>query len=189
MTAPREPQTGAVPVKSKGGVPWWLIALAVLLVALLIWVLFAAFDDDDGGVDAAPPVTTGQAVVVDVGDVPAGTAMAGDVDVFADGVAPPALVGDTVTGNAVLVQELVADEAFYVGPEQGNTILVRLEKFAGEGSQESPFSVEAGDKVSFTGELREIDEEFVSQLQLYDPAEELELGDYYVQIDEISSVD
>lgn len=118
-----------------------------------------------------------------------GAVLVGDVDVLT--AAPEdlsALVGQPVTAESVQVVELVADEAFYVGPEAGSTVLVRLEEFAGDDAPESPFEVEEGGTVSFTGTLEEIDEALLSSLTLYDPAEELELGDYYVQADEISGV-
>ena len=195
----------------------WLIGLLLIgLLALLL--LFLLDDDDDdvdvaGGdtsaasqdvepdveADVEPEIETAPEVVVpestplddveiDVTDVPEGAALAGDVDVFGDQVTGTEIVGQTVTANEVLVQELVADEAFYVGPEVGNTILVRLETFAGADAPESPFQVEPGSRVSFTGELREIDDQFLSELQLFDGADGLEVGDYYVQADQISSV-
>ena len=43
--------------------------------------------------------------------------------------------------------------------------------------------------MSFGGTLEQIDEEFLSSLQLYEPAEELETGDYYVQASEITLVE
>ncbi len=118
-----------------------------------------------------------------------GPVLVGDVDVLA---ATPeelsALVGQQVTADSVQIVELVADEAFYVGPEVGSTILVRLQEFAGDDAPESPFEVEEGGTVTITGTLEQIDQELLSSLQLYNPAEDLELGSYYVQADEISGV-
>jgi len=206
MTTPRN--TSSVRVDESTGRPaWlaWLIGLLLLgLLALLLLFLFND-DDDDDGVDTpgvsqeqdldleSEPVVPEEPTVlddieIDVTDVPAGAALAGEVDVFGDQVTGTDIVGQTVTANEVLVQELVADEAFYVGPEVGNTILVRLQSFAGEDDPESPFQVEQDGRVTFSGELREIDEQFLSKLQLYDGADDLELGDFYVQVDQISSV-
>lgn len=215
MTTPRDTSSLRVD-ESKGRPAWlaWLIGL--LLLGLLALLLLFLLDDDDDDVDvdtpavsqelevdpeadveadaepqpevAVPENTALDDIEIDVTDVPAGAALAGDVDVFGDQVTGTDIVGQTVTANEVLVQELVADEAFYVGPEVGNTILVRLQAFAGEDAPESPFQVQEGGRVTFTGELREIDEQFLSELQLYDAAEDLELGDYYVQADQISSV-
>lgn len=194
----------------------WLIGLVVLaLLALALLFLLDDDEEDDDTADVAVPSVTQDAevtdepvdepvesaepadaaaqdsagaAVVDVGEVPAGAAQAGEIDVFADQVSGAEIVGETITANQVLVQELVADEAFYVGPEVGNTILVRLAEFAGEGEPESPFTVEAGSTVDFTGQVQEIDDAFLAELQLYDGADQLELGDYYVQVDQISSV-
>ena len=80
----------------------------------------------------------------------------------------------------------MADEAFYVGPEAGQTILVRLQNFAGQDDAESPVQVEAGDTVSFTGALQEVDEEFLAELQLYQASDELETGDFYIQAEDLT---
>lgn len=150
---------------------------------------------------AAPPATveettTSTSTATETTTVPPpapapapGVVLVGDVDVLT--AAPEdlsALVGQQVTAESVQVVEVVADEAFYVGPEVGSTVLVRLEEFAGDDAPESPFQVEEGDTVSLTGTLEQLDEALVSSLTLYDPAEELELGEYYVQVDEISGV-
>ena len=213
MTTPRK--TSSVKVEENSGRPaWlpWLIGLLLLgLLALLLVFLLNNNDDDDVAtpsvseeVDPEPDLDVAvepepfeseeptpidvDNIEVDVTDVPAGTALAGDVDVFSDQVTGTDLVGQSITANEVLVQELVADEAFYVGPEVGNTILVRLQEFAGEEAPESPFQVEQGGEVTFSGELMEIDDQFLSELELFDGVGELEVGDYYVQIDQISSV-
>jgi hypothetical protein len=117
-----------------------------------------------------------------------GVILVGDVDILADETDLAALVGQPVEANTVEVRELVADEAFFVGPEVGQTVMVRLPAFAGEDEPESPFSVEQGDTVSFTGTLQEIDDALLSELQLYNPAEELETGQVYVQVEDISGV-
>lgn len=215
MTTPRK--TSSVKVEENSGRPaWlpWLIGLLLLgLLALLL--VFLLNDDDDDLADVDTPSLSQEVdpepdldvevepepfvseeptpldvdnIEVDVTDVPAGTALAGDVDVFSDQVTGTDLVGQPITANEVLVQELVADEAFYVGPEVGNTILVRLQEFAGEEAPESPFQVEEGGEVTFSGELMEIDDQFLSELELFDGVGELTVGDYYVQIDQISSV-
>ena len=208
MTSPRT--TSSVRVDESKGRPVWLAWLiGLLLLGLLALLLLFVLDDDDEQADVDTPAVSQEVepdvepepepvvpeeptalddVDIDVTDVPAGAALAGDVDVFGDQVTGTDVVGQTITANEVLVQELVADEAFYVGPEVGNTILVRLQPFAGEDAAESPFQVEQGGRVTFTGELREIDEQFLSGLQLYDGADDLELGDFYVQADQISSV-
>ena len=117
----------------------------------------------------------------------AAVVLVGDTDLFdaaEDGVDPATLVGESVEGNSATVQAVVADEAFFVGPEDGGeTILVYLPRFAGE--QESPFDVEPGDKVSFTGTIKEVDEELLSKMQL-DDAPEMNVGDLYVEADQIS---
>ncbi len=211
MTKPRPTGTGATPVAggSKRTLWPWLL-LAAIVAALLVWWLIESLDDDGDDVDAGATTAvteTTEAVEDDLTEtesetetedaaptspttvtvVPAGFVYVGDVDVLDPEVDPADLVGETVEGNTVDVVQLVADEAFYVG-QPGQTIMVRLENFAGEGEPESPFEVEVGDQVSFTGTLQEIDQEFLDSLQLFEGVEQVELGDYYVQADDVTLV-
>ncbi|MCZ2858713.1 hypothetical protein [Blastococcus sp. VKM Ac-2987] len=188
--------------------PWLL--LAALIAALLVWWLVAALtgdDDADVDTDAAPGTTTTEVTETteatettteaDPTDgAPAsptaaavavpGAVLVGDLDALAPDVDLSANLDQPVEADTVQVQEVVADEAFYVGPEAGQTILVRLQSFAGGDAPESPFEVEAGDTVSFTGALQQVDDEFLSELRLYDASEELTTGDFYVQVEDIT---
>lgn len=117
-----------------------------------------------------------------------GAVVAGGVDVLTSDTDLTTLVGEPAVGTEVEVTEVVGDETFYVGPEAGQTVLVRLPEFAGEGAAESPFTVEQGDTVSFTGTLAEVDDELLDDVRNYDPSTELEVGSVYVQAEEISGV-
>jgi hypothetical protein len=206
MTTPRTTGATAAGAGEKRTLWPWLL-LAALIAGLLLWWLIASLDDDgdDLDTDATTAVTeTTEAVEDDldpteteatedaaptspttVDVVPVGFVYVGDVDVLDPAADVGALAGEQVEANTVDVVQLVADEAFYVG-EPGRTIMVRLENFAGEGAPESPFEVEVGDQISFTGTLREIDDAFLSELQLFEGVEQVELGDYYVQADDIT---
>lgn len=207
MTKPRPTGTGATPVAGGSRRPLWpWLLLAAIIAALLLWWLIESLDDDGDDVDAG--ATTAVTETTDAAEddltetetetedaaptspttvtvVPVGFVYVGDVDVLDPALDPADLVGETVEGNTVDVVQLVADEAFYVG-QPGQTIMVRLENFAGEGAPESPFEVEVGDQVSFTGTLQEIDQELLDSLQLFEGVEEVELGDYYVQADDVT---
>ncbi|OMQ14778.1 hypothetical protein A7K94_0214185 [Modestobacter sp. VKM Ac-2676] len=181
--------------------PW--ILLAALIAALLIWWLVAEFTGDEDVDPSAGTAVTETTVATeteatatatatatpspDAADGPGlGVVLIGDLDALAPDVDLSESVGEPVEANSVQVQAVVADEAFFVGPEPGQTIMVRLQPFGGAGDEESPFQVQEGETVSFSGTLEEIDEEFLSSLQLYMPADELETGDYYVQASEIT---
>ncbi|WP_432507259.1 hypothetical protein [Kineococcus arenarius] len=122
------------------------------------------------------------------GAVAAGALVVGGVDVFADGTDLAGLIGQPVEANAVEVLEVVADEAFYVGPSADEAVLVRLPEFAGQDAAESPFTVEQGDVVSFTGTLAQADQALVDDLLNYDPSSTLQPGAAYVQAETISGV-
>ncbi|MCZ2821261.1 hypothetical protein O2V63_13030 [Modestobacter sp. VKM Ac-2977] len=202
-----EPSTsGATVAAAKKRPIWPWLLLAALIAALLLWWLIAEFtgDDDDLDVDAGAGAVveettteteteiTGTETVspsAPVSEIGLGAVLIGDLDVLDDSVDLSASVGEPVEANTVEVQAVVADEAFFVGPEAGQTIMVRLQPFGGTDDQESPFQVQEGDTVSFSGTLEEITDEFLSELQLYTPAEELETGDYYVQASEVTLVE
>ncbi|SDY10832.1 hypothetical protein SAMN05661080_02337 [Modestobacter sp. DSM 44400] len=204
MTEPRT--TGATVAATKKRPLWPWLLLAALIAALVLWWIIAEFTGDedpnlDPGAETAIEETTGATEDVEGADstdaaattspaVPTmaglGVIMVGDLDVLTPNVDLTTSVGEPVEANTVQVQAVVADEAFFVGPEAGQTIMVRLQPFAGSDDPESPFEVETGDRVSFTGTLQQIDEEFLADLQLYDPAQQLEAGDSYVQATDIT---
>ncbi|GAA4732125.1 hypothetical protein GCM10023328_09220 [Modestobacter marinus] len=208
MTEPRD--SGATVAAAKKRPIWPWILLAALIAALALWLLIAEFtgdDDLDTGADAGAVVeettetetdteteteVTGTATETPAAvgpEIALGAVLVGDLDVLDPAVDLSASAGEPVQANTVQVQAVVADEAFYVGPEAGQTILVRLQPFGGEDDPESPFEVQEGDTVSFGGTLEQVDEEFLAELQLYDPAQQFETGDFYVQASEITLVE
>lgn len=207
MTDPRT--SGATKAAEKKRPMWPWLLLAALLVALLAWWLIAEFtgdDDVDAGADTGAVVeettdtetdtetetdVTGSATETApaVPEIALGAVLIGDLDVLDPNVDLSAGVGEPVQANTVEVQAVVADEAFLVGPEADRTIMVRLQPFGGTDDPESPFEVQEGDTVSFGGTLEQIDEEFLADLQLYDPTTEFETGDFYVQASEITLVE
>ncbi len=212
MTGPQT--TGATSVAKKRTIwPW--VLLAVVIVALLLWWLIAALNGDDDAADASASIdttstaeqtspsndaeatdsagsTTDAGSTTSPGSVPVivvpGAVLVGDLDALDPNTDLSASVGEPVTADSVQVQVAIADEAFYVGPEAGQTVLVRLQPFAGTGQPESPVTYEAGDTVSFTGTLEQVDEAFLTDLQLYDPSGQFQVGDYYVQASEVTVV-
>ena len=203
MTAPRTTGATAAGDNEKRPIwPWLLLAAAI--AALLLWWLVAALGDDGeefepgAEVGVEEPVDRADADAADAEDAtdetPAGPAPAtagavlvGDVDVFDPAADLAALVGRPVEADTVTVIAVPADEAFFVGPEPSQALLVRLAEFAGD--TESPFDVQEGEQVSFTGTLEQVDEALLSELQLPQGSPELQAGDFYVQADETSSVD
>lgn len=201
------PDTGSHAAEQRrGGLSWLWILLAVILAAIAAWWLFGVLADDEDPeaaptaaeeveepVDSEPTLTdetTPEGTPADddtaapTGETapPDARVVVGDVDLFTADVDLASLVGESVEAEGAEVQAVVADEAFFVGPEPDRTVLVRLPEFAG--GQESPFDVQEGDEVSFTGTLEEVDEALLSELQLDDPPQ-VETGDVYVQVEEL----
>ncbi|PPK92277.1 hypothetical protein CLV92_11523 [Kineococcus xinjiangensis] len=131
----------------------------------------------DGSAAAAGALLVGGTDVLS-GEAFSADALSTDADLTA-------MAGQTVDAREVKVLEVVADEAFYVGPDAGRSVLVRLPEFA---AGESPFKVEAGDTVNLSGTLRPVDQALLDEMGAYDPAKRLEPGQVYVQADKISGV-
>lgn len=192
MTEPRS-TTGATKAAEKKKPMWPWLLLAAVLAALLLWWLIAEFtgDDDEVALDSdagavveetTTETETETSVTTETPAAPAAPAtVLALTDVLEPGFDASANVGELVEADTAEVQAVIADEAFFVGPEAGQTIMVRLEPFGGTDDPESPFEVQEGDTVSFSGTLQEIDDAFLADLQLYTPAEDLETGDYYLQ--------
>lgn len=208
MTDPRTTGATAAEGEKKTNLLWLWILLAVIIVGLLLWWLISALTGDDDA-DATGTVTTTveeteteteTTATATATETPSATASPGDatptagvgmlvvgaVEAFAPGTDLTQAIGEPAVANAVQIQAVVADEAFYVGPSDEQAVLVRLEPFAGPGEPESPTVYEEGDTVSFSGTAQEIDQSLLDSLQLYDPAEDINPGDVYIQADEIT---
>ncbi|WP_432535020.1 hypothetical protein [Kineococcus arenarius] len=218
MSAPHETGSHAAEEKRGSRKWLWLLLAAIAAALILWAILALTGDDEDDvdAVDpqttASAPVTptddestssaspstsatasgdptaTATATSDPAATAVAGAVLVGGVDVLTSGTDLTTLVGQQVQATEVQVTEVVADEAFYVGPQAGQTVLVRLPQFAGADAAESPFTVEQGDVVSFTGSLAEVDDALLSELRNYDPAPDLQVGSVYVQAEQISGV-
>ena len=156
-------QTGARPLGGRDPEPkkrrglGWLLALLLGLLALAVLLFFVLRDDDqDGGGNSGKDQTTQQAPAQSGGAQAGGAAGGGGVltaggqailPLPSGGLAPYA--GKAVTGNAVPVQAVIADEAFWVGTSRTDRVLVHLRR-----QGESPFQVEVGEKVRIVGTVQ-----------------------------------
>jgi hypothetical protein len=157
---------------------WVLIAVVVLLA--LLFALFQcsnSFSNETGGAGAgqtaAPPAApaTG-AQTAPTGENPGGAGAggegsggagaggaAGSLSAGGTALLPVAqaadangslagLVGQQVSAQGVTVQSVDANEGFWVGTSPADRVWVQL-----DGRGESTYTVKAGDRVSFTGQL------------------------------------
>ena len=211
MATPTDSGSHAAGPPQKKSLTWLWVLLAVLVLALLAWWLLDDDEEavdaspvvaeeteeieeplaeeteepvdeepvepvdeepvDEEDTEVSPPVATAGAILV------------GDVDLLAADVDPTTLIGETVVAEEAMVQAVVADEAFLAGPDPERTVLVRLADFVGEGEQESPFNVQAGEMVGFTGTVEQITEELLSSLSMVDEeALQGNIGDVYIQV-------
>jgi len=149
------------------------VGVAVLAVLLLVLLLSRCGSDDDGssgtaaatsaaGGSTSPSTTSSapsSATSSSAGSPVAATGRPSSI-VAADGTAvldpaapadPTAVLGQvsgqTVTGTAVQVLSVPADEGFWIGSTNAQRIWVQLTGAAGE----SPYQVRQGDRVDFTG--------------------------------------
>ncbi len=188
MTEPRStpnPATSTRPSHSSGRVahkkplgflPWLLLGLLALLLAIVFLVVNAIDDDGRPGdaddalgqagdaatsAPASPssssaPAPSRSASAPAAAPAPAGggTLVAGGQDVIAAGTsgALAPLAGQAATGTAP-VQEVVADEGFWVGSSAQERVYVFLTPEARRTAGESGFQVTAGQTVRLTGSV------------------------------------
>lgn len=149
-----------------GWLPWLALALLALL-ALLVFLLIRNIGDDGDqtGVDtrndpaAATATTTGGAAPATQAPSAAGAQQAsltaGGQDLLraASSGGLAALAGQQAQGRGVLVESVVADEAFWVG-EPGRRVLAFLTPQARTKAGESPFQVRPAKRINVTGAVR-----------------------------------
>jgi RNA polymerase sigma factor (sigma-70 family) len=114
----------------------------VVAVAVVAGLGIAAVNDD-GGTTQRPPSSVEK--ISDVGKLRTDQ---GRVRVLGSALASH--VGEEVTGRAIVVRSVPADEGFWIGNRRGDRVWVRLLR-----TGESGFKVRAGDTVGFTGKVVE----------------------------------
>ena len=121
-------------------------AAGVAAVAVVAAVVAGGPSDPPAVAAPAPAVTTAAAAVVPLSS--------GGVDLLPAGPAPRmvGMVGRTAVGRDVPVQAVPADEGFWVGAGPGRRVWVQL----AAGGGESAVRVRAGQRASFTAEVRAV---------------------------------
>ncbi len=163
------------------GLAWLPLAglLLLLLLALLaVLIAFNALDDGDrsgldlrndkkasgdavvpGSSGGQPVPTTSQATQAgQPGTSGPGNLVAGGRNVVVEAVAGryAQLNGQPVEGRSVTVQSVVADEGFWVGQSEQSRAFIFLSPEARSKPGESPFQVQAGQRVDLTGVVRPV---------------------------------
>ena len=135
-----------IPVKEKGGIPWWVwLLLAAVIILALVW-LFAGDTDDE--VEQVEPVA-----VETVQPVPVGNDMASgpvtDVAMLMPTI-PADLVGRQFQLDEVQIQEVVGDIGFWVGPSADERIFAVLTQ---EPTPQTPMEGEADVNTGATADI------------------------------------
>lgn len=216
MTTTNQRQAGA---RAAGGeapgrkkFPWWLLLLALLALGLLFWLLGRGGDDASNADGQAEDATSQNAGVE--GDAGAGADAAGDaggagaagdaaggaagqgkgqitagnatVYPAAGGVAINTLTGDKAVAKSVTVESVVSDEGFWAG-DANDRVFVRLRT----GGDESGPQIKAGDRVDFTGSVKQHDASFAQKLGVEgnEGAEELTSQGAHIEVPEVAISD
>ena len=159
--------------KRFGWLPWLLLALGIAGLLALLVARNAGDDGDDAGVelsddegdtsagsDAGSATTAAGNATTDTGT---DTDTDGQLTVGNQSILPvpagglAALAGQPVDGRTVTVEAVVADEAFWVGSSVTDRVLVVLTPEARGTDGESPFQVEAGQRVNLAGTVTALD--------------------------------
>ncbi len=142
-----------------GWVPWLALALLALLglIAFLV-IRNVANAGDKGGVDATNDRAGGATESGGSSSGGGGTLTAGGRPLLPLSAAGSlaSLSGQTVTGKGVMVESVVADEGFWVGPSPTDRIFVSLLPQARGSAGESAFQVRKGQRVDVAGTLRPV---------------------------------
>jgi len=133
-----------IPVQRRGGIPWWgWLLLALLAVALLIWIFNDNDDDEVAVLDQPAVVATG--AITSIATV-----------LGADG---QALVGREVQLDDVTVQRVVGDRGFFVGPDATHSVFVVLDQVPTPGTPtEGRYDVTPGQVIDVNGVMRAVDD-------------------------------
>jgi hypothetical protein len=187
MSHPKSDTAGATRAQAaRRRKPWWLWALlALLALALLLLGLTQCGNSDDptspaagttGSTNTAAPEPDAATAGPSPAGLPGDAAGAGSGAVVqgaltADGTSllPVAQiagpngeltfqVGKTATARGVLVQSVPADEGFWAGNSETDRVWVQL-----NGTGESGYVVQQGDRVDFTGPIAAHDPSFAGR--------------------------
>lgn len=113
-----------IPVQKKTGfgMPWWLwLLLAILIIALLVWLLA---DDDDASVSAGQTQNTQLATPTQSRGVDRASGPVTSIAALVDATSNMAMAGREVDLEDVAVQSLAGDMAFWVGENPANRVFV-----------------------------------------------------------------
>lgn len=157
-----------IPIERKSsGVPWWVWLLgALLLIALLFWLLS---DNDREEVAAVAPVE--QSAVVAAPAAEAGGPIT-DLATLTSAGGLAALVGREVRLSAVPVTSVVGDRTFFVGEGPQRAFVVLNEQPAPGNDVEGRYNVQQGQMVDVNGVVRRTGDSALSG----DPVEGLPTG-------------
>jgi hypothetical protein len=145
-----------------GWLPWAALGLLALLALLALLVIRNVADDGDStGLDtrddpAASATTPSRGAQQGAAAGTASAALsAGGRDLLQVAAAGGlgGLAGQPVQGTGATVESVVADEAFWVG-SPGRRVLVFLTPQARTKAGESPFQVQAGQRIDLTGTVK-----------------------------------
>lgn len=146
--------------RKKGWLPWLLGLLALLLVGGLLIALLSGGDDEDKA--AKTQTTQTQADATADQATPAGGATDGDagtLTVAGTSLLPPPgdltqYVGETATGENVVVQSVAGQQGFWVGTSEQDRVYVEYGAKAGGTEEGAAFKPQVGQKVNLEGPVR-----------------------------------
>lgn len=154
-----------IPIEKKGGTPWWLWLLGLLLAAAVIWLLVELFDDDTD-------VATLEPIPEEVTPAPipeAPLASEGAISSLAtilDAENPEQLVGREVNLTGVTARSVTGDSTYWVyNPDEGIerrvfVVLYELgESEPGPGTgADGRFNVDEGNNMRLEGTVQRVED-------------------------------
>lgn len=141
-----------IPVEKRSRMPWWIWVLALLLLAGIIWWIV---DDDADEVAVVPPAAVEPVVpMAPVDPAAAGSEITDPLVIVAVPDRLP-LVGRTVRLTAVEVQDVIGDQAFWIGPDENQRVLVAMQEVPPPGyPTDADIDINPGQTINLVGQVR-----------------------------------
>lgn len=141
-----------IPLERKSPVPWWVwLIAALLIVAILWWIIDEANEPDDVAVLA--PVAEVMPVVPPVAT--ATNAEITDPVVIVAVTDRRPLIGRTVRLTNVRVLDVIGDQAFWIGSGPDQRVLVAMKEVLPPGTPtDADININAGQTINLIGQVR-----------------------------------
>lgn len=142
-----------IPIEKKSAVPWWVWAIAALLIIGLIWWMMDEADEANDVAAIVPPV----AQVTPLAPAASAAEIIDPVLIIAVPDRRP-LIGRTVRLTDVRVLDVIGDQAFWIGSGPDQRVLVAIQEVPEPGAPgqltDADININPGQTINLSGQVR-----------------------------------